>query len=272
MKRTWLITGTSSGFGKIMTEKLLRQGDSVFATLRSTEMLDELKKQYPNRLKVAHLELTDKTEIQAVVDHAFDTFEKIDVVVSNAGYGLFGAVEELDDEKISHQIITNLLGSIRLVKAAIPHLRKQSGGHVIQVSSEGGQIAYPGFSLYHASKWGIEGFVESLSQELQSFNIHFTLVEPGPSGTNFGANLKTDHPIQAYQNTPVDKVRKQLENGFGDLDDAEDVVEAMIACGREQAPPLRLALGAVTYDHIETALQERLKLLRSQKDLAHGIS
>ncbi|RNL80744.1 SDR family oxidoreductase [Sinomicrobium pectinilyticum] len=269
MSKTWLITGTSTGLGKIMTEKLLREGDRVFATLRNTELLGELQKKYPGQLIPAHLELTDREEIQSTVDRAFREFGKIDVVVSNAGYGLFGAAEELDDDMICHQIETNLLGSIRLIKAVIPYLRKQAEGHIIQVSSEGGQIAYPGFSLYHATKWGIEGFVESVIQELRPFNIYFTLSEPGPTATSFGASVKQAEVMEEYKGTPVQEVRDLLENGFGPLGDAGKVADAMIACARKKNPPLRLALGKIAYDHIEEALQERLRHIYAQKDIAY---
>src|SRR5690554_5639525 len=142
MKKNWLITGASSGIGRVMTEKLLERGDAVYATMRNTEALSELQKRYPDQLMIKHLEITDTAEIQSVVNAAFLSFGTIDMVVSNAGYGLFGSVEELTNEMIEHQIQVNLLGSIWLIKAVIPHLRRQRSGHIVQVSSEGGQYAY----------------------------------------------------------------------------------------------------------------------------------
>ncbi len=259
MSKTWLITGTSTGLGNIMMRKLLERGDKVFATLRKVELLDELQQNYPDSLKIAHLELTNNDEITSVVDEAFKTFGKIDVVVSNAGYGVFGAVEELTDEMIVHQIAVNLLGSIRLIKAVVPYFRLQDGGHIIQISSEGGQIAYPGFSLYHASKWGIEGFVESVSQDLKSFNIHFTIAEPGPTGTNFASSLNVAEPMKEYENTPVKDMRNHLNEGFGKLDDADEVVSKIMATTDEQNPPLRIITGEVANYNVKNKLQERLK-------------
>lgn len=262
MNKTWFITGTSSGLGNIMMKKLLERGDKVFATLRNLELLHELQKKFPNTLEIAHLELADKNEINTVVDKAFKRFGKIDVVVSNAGYGVFGAVEEMTDEMIAHQIEVNLLGSIRFIKAAIPFLRSQpTGSHIIQISSEGGQITYPGFSLYHTSKWGIEGFIESISQDLAPFKIQFTIVEPGPTVTNFGTNLKIAEPMKEYQNTPVQEMRNFLEQGFGDLDDADDVVNEIIATNDVAKPPLRITIGQTAINNVKKGLKERLQLL-----------
>jgi NAD(P)-dependent dehydrogenase (short-subunit alcohol dehydrogenase family) len=181
-RRNWLITGTSSGFGRALTEQLLARGDRVVATLRKVDALNDLKAAHGDRLHVMALDVTDGNAIQRVVDAAFATLGRIDVVISNAGYGLLGAVEEVTDAQIRHQLDTNVLGSIRLARAALPHLRKQGGGRLMQLSSMGGHIAFPALSLYHTSKWAIEGFYESLAQEVASFNIQTTLVEPGSGG------------------------------------------------------------------------------------------
>lgn len=263
MKRTWFITGTSSGIGRIMTEKLLSQGNNVFATLRNTEALEDLHSKYPEQLKIAHLELTDNNEIESVVDRAFNEFGSIDVVVSNAGYGLFGAVEELSDDMICQQLDVNLLGSIRLIKAVIPYMRNQiNGGHIIQVSSEGGQIAYPGFSLYHASKWGIEGFIESIAKDLESFNLKFVIAEPGPTGTNFGSSLVTATAMDEYKETPVNDLRKLIAEGFGELDDVNKVANIIINSIDNQKPMVRIAIGNVAKNNIKAVLNERLTSLQ----------
>jgi NAD(P)-dependent dehydrogenase (short-subunit alcohol dehydrogenase family) len=156
MSKTWLITGASSGLGRLMTERLLARGDRVVATARREGSLADLQREHGDRLVLPVLDLTDTARIRAVLASTFRQLGRIDVLVSNAGYGLFGAAEEVTDAQIDHQIATNLIGSIQFIRAAIPHLRQQGGGRIVQVSSEGGQIAYPTFSLYHASKWGIE--------------------------------------------------------------------------------------------------------------------
>ena len=151
ISKTWLITGASSGLGRLMTERLLARGDRVVATARREDSLVDLQREHGDRLVVPVLDLTDTAGIRAVLASAFRQLGRIDVLVSNAGYGLFGAAEEVTDAQIDHQIATNLIGSIQFIRAAIPHLRQQGGGRIVQVSSEGGQIAYPTFSLYHAT-------------------------------------------------------------------------------------------------------------------------
>jgi len=187
--KTWLITGASSGLGRLMCETLLARGDRVVASVRKRAVLEEMAAKYGDLLQVIVLDLSQSATIKPTVEAAFSQAGRIDVVVSNAAYGLFGAAEELSDAQIERQIATNLTGSIQLIRAAIPLLRQQGGGRIVQVSSEGGQIAYPNFSLYHATKWGIEGFVEAVRQEVAAFGIDFLLVEPGPTATQFGAGL-----------------------------------------------------------------------------------
>jgi len=193
---------------------------------------------------------------------------RIDVVVSNAGYGLFGAGEESSDEQIDRQIATNLVGSIQLIRAVLPYLRGQGGGRIVQVSSEGGQIAYPNFSLYHATKWGIEGFVESVAQEVAPFGIDFLIVEPGPTSTEFGAGLDHATPLPCYEKTPAGEVRRAIASGdFAIKGDAVNTVRAMITAADAVSPPLRLALGSTAYASISQALTERLRVLEAQKQV-----
>lgn len=260
MKKTWFITGTSSGIGLSMTEQILEKGDNVFATLRHPDQLKGLQQKYPAQLHLSHLELTDKEEIRRTVDRAFSTLGHIDVVVSNAGYGLFGALEELSEQSIEHVVDVNLLGSIYLIRSVIPFMRKQeNGGHVIQVSSEGGQYTYPGFSLYHATKWGIEGFIESIAKDLEPFKIHFTIAEPGPTGTNFGSSLVIADAMEAYGHTPVNEVRQLLSNGFGELDNVKRVAQVIIESTEQNQPPLRVAIGNVAITNVQSVLKERMQ-------------
>ncbi len=152
--KTWFITGTSSGFGRILCEKLLKRGDRVVATLRRLNTLDDLKAQAGDRLQIVSLDVANVEAVRRAIDRSFADFGRMEVVVSNAGYGLFGAAEEVTDDQVDRQINTNLIGSIALIRACLPHLRRQGGGRILQVSSEGGQMTYPGFSLYHATKMG----------------------------------------------------------------------------------------------------------------------
>ncbi len=267
--KTWFITGTSAGLGRIMTEELLARGDRVAATLRKTGALDDLKARYGQQLWIAPLDVTDTSGVREVVKRAFEELERIDVVVNNAGYALFGAAEEVSDDQIRAQIDTNIIGSIQVIRAALPHLRAQGGGRVLQLSSEGGQIAYPNFSLYHTTKWAIEGFVEAVAQEVASFGIEFTLVEPGATQTNFGAALVSPPPMKEYENTPAGEVRRGLASGaFPVTGDALKVVRAMIASADDSPAPRRLTLGSGAYAHIRAALTERVAALDAQKEIA----
>lgn len=269
MSKTWLITGASSGLGRLMTERLLARGDRVVGTVRREGSLDDLHAQHGDQLFVAILDLADTASIRAVVDAAFQRMGRIDVVMNNAGYGLFGAAEEVTDEQIDRQIATNLTGSIQVIRAALPHLRRQGGGRIVQVSSEGGQIAYPSFSLYHATKWGIEGFVESVAKETEPFGIDFIIVEPGPTGTNFGAGLVRGEPKAAYDGTPAGEVRRAITDGtFAIRGDAGRSVDAMITATDAEQPPFRLVLGSTAYTSISKALTERLRELETQRAVA----
>ncbi|MFL9930692.1 SDR family oxidoreductase [Paraburkholderia sp. RL18-103-BIB-C] len=269
MVKTWLITGTSSGLGRLLAERLLQRGERVVATLRREGTFDDLKKQYNDRLHVLTLDVTEVRAVRANIAAAFEAMGHIDVVVNNAGYGLFGAAEEVTDEQIDRQIATNLTGSIQVIRAALPHLRRQGGGRIIQVSSEGGQIAYPNFSLYHATKWGIEGFVESVAKEVAPFGIDFVIVEPGPTDTQFGAGLDHAVPMPEYDDTPAGELRRAIaSNSFAIRGDASKTVAAMIVAADSAHPPLRLTLGGGAYDSIRDALTERLSMLEAQKDIA----
>lgn len=215
------------------------------------------------------LDLTDTEAVRATIARAFEAVNRIDVVVSNAGYGLFGAAEEVSDAQIDRQLATNLVGSIQLIRAALPHLREQGGGRIVQLSSEGGQIAYPNFSIYHASKWGIEGFVEAVAQEVAPFGIDFVIVEPGPTGTSFGAGLDHAATMPVYDDTPTGTVRRGVADGsFTIKGDAGRTVDAMIVVADAEKPALRLTLGSTAYTSISTALARRLDVLEAQRDVA----
>lgn len=269
MTKTWFITGTSSGFGRGLTENLLARGDRVAATVRNASALDDLKEQYGERLWVAKLDVTDTEAVRRVVDRAFDDMDRIDVVVNNAAYALFGAAEEVSDEQIRHQIDTNLIGSIQVIRAALPHLRTQGGGRILQLSSEGGQITYPNFSLYHTTKWAIEGFVEAVAQEVAPFNIEFTIIEPGPAGTGFSGAVVSPPPMTVYDDTPAGEVRRALASGaFPTPGDPIKMVQAMVDSVDRSPAPGRLILGSDAYAKVRAALTDRISAFDSQKDIA----
>ncbi len=269
MGKTWFITGASSGLGLEMTRQLLARGDRVVATQRREGALADLGRAHGERLLVLPLDVTDAAGMRAAVAEAFGWAGRIDLVVSNAGYGLFGAAEEVSDDQIARQIATNLTGSIQFIRAVLPHLRAQGGGRIVQVSSEGGQIAYANFSLYHATKWGIEGFVEAVAQEVAPFGIDFILAEPGPTATNFGAGLVHAEPMAAYDATPAGEVRRAIAEGsFVVWGDAARSVAAMIAAADAVQPPLRLVLGSTAHGSVTAALARRLAEVEAQRNVA----
>jgi NAD(P)-dependent dehydrogenase (short-subunit alcohol dehydrogenase family) len=274
MSRTWFITGTSSGFGRHLTEQLLARGDRVAATARRPEALDDLATGHTDRLWRAALDVTDTSAMRTVVDRAFADLGRIDVIVSNAGYGLFGAAEEVSDEQIDQQIATNLTAPIQLARAAVPHLRRQGGGRYIQIASIGGQIAFPAMSLYHATKWGIEGFWEATAPELAPFGIGVTIVEPGVSRTNFGGGSSVlGAPMPEYADGPSGQLRRTLSGELPPLPapgDPAKIAAAIIASADQPEPPLRLTLGSDAYALATTALRNRLDALEAGRDLAHS--
>ncbi|WP_413726194.1 SDR family oxidoreductase [Sodalis sp. RH16] len=267
---SWFITGTSSGFGRALTEQLLARGDRVFATLRKTAALDDLKSRYENTLAVAQLDVTDTAAIRRVVKEAFERFGKIDVVINNAGFGVAGAAEEATDEQIRRQIDTNVIGSVQVTRAALPYLRAQGGGRILQLSSMGGQLSFPGLSFYHLSKWAIEGFYEAVIPEIAPFNIQVTLIEPGVAPTGFGGENLSRTPVMAvYEPTPVGDFRRSVAAGaFSTTGDAGKMVAAMIDSVSIHPAPKRLALGSDAFDMIGAALVGRLADLYNQKAMA----
>ena len=269
-QRTWLITGVSSGFGRHLTEQLLARGDRVVGTVRNTDTVADLVTSYPDLFRAEVLDVTDTAAIRDVVDRTFADLGRVDVVVSNAGYGLFGAGEEYTDDQIRHIIDTNLVGSIQLIRAALPHLRAQGGGRIIQLSSYGGQVAFPGSSMYHATKWGIEGFTEAVAAEVAPFNIGVTIVEPGGARTEFRyGSAQIAPPMAAYDNTPAHAFRSMLDPTQAQAPgDPAKMAAAIIDSVDSEHAPLRLLLGSDAYQRTHQVIAGRLAALEAQKALA----
>lgn len=266
-QRTWLITGVSTGFGRELSGQLLARGDRVTGTVRKPEAAAGLAASYPDLFRGEILDVTDTAAIRDVVDRTFADLGRVDVVISNAGYGLFGAGEEYTDEQIRHIIDTNLIGSIQLIRAALPHLRAQGGGRIVQLSSYGGQVAFPSSSMYHATKWGIEGFCEAVAAEVAPFGIGITIVEPGGARTEFryGSAL-TAPPIAAYDATPAHGYRAML--GTAAPGDPAKMAAAIIDSVEVEPAPLRLLLGSDAYQRTHQVLAARLTALEAQHALA----
>src|SRR5271169_1103391 len=209
--KIWFITGTSKGFGRVWAEAALARGDRVAATARDVKTLAPLVERYGDKLAALPLDVTDKSAVDAAIAAVHPRFGRLDVVINNAGYGLFGTIEEVSEAEARAQIETNLLGALWITQAALPIMRAQGSGHIIQVSSIGGISAFPGVGAYHASKWALEGLSQALAQEVAGFGIHVTLIEPGgyttdwagPSAKRSAENLAYAQARQASQRRPT---------------------------------------------------------------------
>jgi NAD(P)-dependent dehydrogenase (short-subunit alcohol dehydrogenase family) len=246
----WFITGSSKGFGRHWAEAALDRGDRVAATARTPAQLDDLAERYGDAVFPLELDVTDRDAAFAAVRHAAEHFGGLDVVVNNAGYGHFGRVEELSEDDVRAQLETNFFGALWVTQAALPILRKQRRGHIIQVTSEGGVLAFPGIGAYHASKWALEGLSQSLAREVAEFGIHVTNLEPGPYATGWlDVGSRRSAPNPDYPAVP---------EGHWDVGDPHATRAAVLELVDAADPPLRMFLGkslpAVTEEY-----QARLK-------------
>jgi NAD(P)-dependent dehydrogenase (short-subunit alcohol dehydrogenase family) len=267
-QKTWFITGTSRGFGREWTAAALERGDRVAATARDTSSLDDLVEKYGDAILAIALDVTDREADFAAVQQAFDHFGRLDVVVNNAGYGQFGMAEELSEQELRDQIETNVFGAIWVTQAALPFLRQQGSGHIIQVSSIGGVSAFPNLSAYHASKWALEGFSQALSQEVAEFGIHVTLVEPGGFATDWsGPSARSAQPNPAYDGARERRAqqRERLAAGAGDPSAS---AAALLRVVDADEPPLRVFFGASAFDIVRPDYESRLAGWEKWDDVA----
>jgi NAD(P)-dependent dehydrogenase (short-subunit alcohol dehydrogenase family) len=241
--KTWFITGTSRGFGREWAIAALERGDKVAATARNTASLDDLAAKYGEAILPIKLDVTDRAAAFAAVQQAHEHFGRLDVVVNNAGYGHFGMIEEVSEEEIRAQLETNVLGALWVTQASLPFLREQGGGHIIQVSSIGGISAFISTGAYHASKWALEGFSQSLSQEVARFGIKVTLVEPAGYSTDWaGSSAVRSTPLPVYDQTREEATRARAQR-FPAPGNPVATREAILTLVDSDNPPLRLFLG-----------------------------
>ncbi|MDH7785450.1 short-subunit dehydrogenase [Ochrobactrum sp. 19YEA23] len=266
----WLITGASSGIGLEVTKLLLQHGAKVAAIVRNPQKISALHQKYPKSLALLQLDLSEISKVAECVQSAISSIGRIDTVLSAAGYALVGAAEELGEHSIRKQINVNLVAPIFLAKAILPHFRERKTGRFLQLSSEGGQMAYPAASIYHASKWGLEGFFEALSMEVKSLGIAVTLIEPGRIQTEFDNSAIIVEPQSGdYRNSAVGAYFKLLAMGrFPTIGDPRKVAEAILDLGQQENPPLRLVLGSDSHKNIDSALRKRLSEVDQQKDIS----
>lgn len=253
--KVWFITGTSSGFGRAWTEAALKRGDRVVATARNARDLDELATTYGDAVLALTLDVTDRQAVFEAVAQANRHFGRLDVIVSNAGYGYMGAIEELEFEQAKASFDTNVFGTLSVIQAALPILRAQGSGHILTLSSIGGVIAFATGGTYTATKFAVEAMSEALSAEVAALGIKVTIIEPGHFATGFRAAVQSAPAIDAY-----DPIRQAVRSSFKpeDFGDPLATSAALFAAVDADEPPLRLVLGATTIAKFKAVYQARL--------------
>jgi NAD(P)-dependent dehydrogenase (short-subunit alcohol dehydrogenase family) len=253
--KVWFITGCSKGFGRIWAEAALDRGDKVAATARDESTLAPLTEKYGDSVLTLALDVQDHDADFAAIKAAHEKFGRLDIVVNNAGYGLFGAVEELSEAEARDQIETNLFGALWVTQAALPIMREQGSGHIIQVSSIGGVTAFPEVGLYHASKWGLEAFSQSLSLEVADFGINVTLIEPQGYSTDWSgpSSIRADQ-MDAYAGMREARKKQLGARKVGDPDASGPAILKLVDA---EKPPLRCFFGANAFPDLVRPDYER---------------
>jgi NAD(P)-dependent dehydrogenase (short-subunit alcohol dehydrogenase family) len=272
-EKVWFITGTSRGFGREWAIAALDRGDKVAATARDTATLADLVDKFGDAILPITLDVTDRAADFAAIKQAHDHFGRLDVVVNNAGYGQFGFVEELSEQDARDQIETNVFGALWVTQAALPYLREQRSGHIIQVSSIGGIVAFPNVGIYHASKWALEGFSQALAQEVAPFGVHVTLIEPAGFSTDWsGSSSRTAEALPAYADLHAEneQVRKTRWAAPGD---PKASAAAVLKVVDADEPPLRVFFGTEPLGMAKADYEQRLRTWeqwQSVAELAQG--
>ncbi|OZD40615.1 MULTISPECIES: SDR family oxidoreductase [Nocardiaceae] len=271
--KTWFITGTSKGFGRVWAIAALDRGDRVAATARNTATLHDLVEKYGDAILPIELDVNDRAADFAAVALAHKTFGSLDIVVNNAGYGQFGMIEEISEEDARAQIETNVFGALWVTQAALPFMREQGSGHILQVSSIGGISAFPNVGAYHASKWALEGFSQALAQEVEDFGIHVTLIEPGGFSTDWaGPSAKKSTDIAAYD--PIREKAAELRSARqATPGDPVATRSALLKVVDAEKPPLRVFFGEAPLQIATKDYESRLANWREWQPVAveaHG--
>ncbi len=269
MAQTWFITGTSSGFGRAFADHALRQGHNVVATARSVSSLDDIVAKAPERVLVLALDVTSTTDTQAAVDAAVTRFGRIDVLINNAGYGVVGAFEETPDDELRMLMETNFFGAMNVTRAALPILRAQRSGAIVNISSLGGQLSFAGFSAYSAAKFALEGASEALAQEMKPFGVKVLIVEPGQFRTNLAGPSMRHMPRMDVYSDVVGGTRQFAHDMHGTQPgDPLKAAAAIETALQASETPLRLQLGADAIDAVRGHSTMLLKDLTTWEALA----
>lgn len=274
MAKTWFITGANKGFGHQFAKAALERGDRVAATSRNIAALDDLASTYGDAVLPIALDVTDRVGVFAAIKKTAETFGRLDVVVNNAGYGLFGMVEEISERELRDQIEVNLFGSFHVIQAALPVLRAQGSGHIVQISTVGGIAAFPDLGGYHASKWAIEGLSESLALEVVNFGIKVTLVEPGLYATDWaGSSAVRAESNPAYEAVHAARDAEVQQLPADLVGDPAGVGPAILKIVDAENPPLRAFFGKMPMLLVPPLYAERLRTWKEWESVslqAHG--
>jgi NAD(P)-dependent dehydrogenase (short-subunit alcohol dehydrogenase family) len=259
MSKVWIVTGSANGLGRNITEAVLTKGDRVVATARKPEQLADLVKRYGDQIRVAPLDVTDENAAKSAVNAALDSFGQLDVLVNNAGYGDIRPFEETSAEDFKKLVDTNFYGVVYLTRAALPIMRKQRSGHIIQISSVGGRFATAGGTSYNAAKWAVGGFTEALAQETAPFGVKVCAVEPGSMRTNWGKRATENQTkILPDYEPSVGKVLGMLESHWGqENSDPEKVAQVILQLAYTDGLPTHLLLGSDAVYINNQAVKER---------------
>lgn len=266
MKKIVLITGASRGFGRIWTEAFLKRGDKVIATARNIESLTDLVKEFGDAVLPLQLDVTNRSQCFEVVNKGYQHFGKLDVVINNAGYGLFGSIEETSEKEARDQFEANVFGTLWVTQAAIPIMRNQEKGHIIQVSSTLGIAAVPLLGLYNASKWAVEAISESMAGEIKTFGINTTLIEPMGYSTDWsGASAVRSKNMEVYNNLRAEAYERIQHMPIGN---PEATAEAVLKIVDAENPPLRILFGNVALPWIKELYATRLSQWEQWNELS----
>jgi NAD(P)-dependent dehydrogenase (short-subunit alcohol dehydrogenase family) len=256
--KVWFITGTSTGFGRLLTEEVLKAGGKVIATARRPEQIAEFTHKYPQTARTFALDVTRPQEIEQVAKDAIAAFGRIDVLVNNAGYGIAGGIEEATEDEFLPVFETNVFGLIRVTRAFLPQFRKQRSGHIINMSSMAGVGGSAGWGYYNATKFAVEGFSEALAQEMAAIGVKVTIIEPGPFRTDFlgRSGVVAKQEIADYKQA-LEPVRQYFHANAGkQKGDPAKAIEAILEVAASEKPPLHLLLGAAAYKRMRAKLEQ----------------
>jgi NAD(P)-dependent dehydrogenase (short-subunit alcohol dehydrogenase family) len=271
-QRVWLITGASAGFGRALADAALAKGDIVAAAVRRPESVKDLAEEYPDRVSVVELDVTDRARIDAAVGEVLDRHGRIDVLVNNAGRGLIGSAEEIGDEELRGLMDLHLFGPAAITRAVLPGMRAQGSGAIVQMSSQAGRYSFPGISAYSATKFALEGWSEALSLEVKQFGIDVLIVEPGPFRTKFNEPdvIEFTPAGDAYRGV-VGPVQDALAGANGvQKGDPVRAAEAIIKAIDAENTPLRLALGSEAHETILESLDKARAELDAWEEVCRG--